>query len=90
MNLQPNTSNPAKLIDPNYGNSNQNQVEQFGSGNAPGSKTIGSTLNQNSSQIVTGDVDETMKNEGDKSNYKDITNSLMRTRKDLSKNRPPN
>ena len=66
------------------------KAEDNDSGNALGSKTIGSTLNQKSSPSFVKNEDETMQNEGDKSNYKDITGSLMRTRKALSKTRPPN
>ena len=90
MISQQSKSNPGKLIDPNYGNSNPFPAEENDSGKSPGSHFIGTTMNQNSSQIVTGNVDEHMKNEGDKSNYRDITGTLMRTRKDLSKTKPPN
>ena len=65
-------------------------AEENDSGKAPSSQFIGSALNQNSSLKVTGNVDEPMKKEGDQSDFKDITGSLMRTRKDISKTRPPN
>jgi hypothetical protein len=87
---QPAKSNPGKLIDPNYGNSNVLQAEDNDSGKAPASHFIGSSYHQKSSPSFAKNVDEPMKNEGDKSDYKDITGSLMRTRKDLSKTRPPN